>query len=259
VTNSEELDELLLAIQRLVDEKKWKHVEIRPVSCQPSKHVGFGVSLAYQFHRLDLRRGANELFRTFHKDCVQRKIRRAEREGLKYDEGNSALLLGKFYKLVVMTRWRQCLPPQPFYWFRELITAFGKELKIRIASRGDLTVAGILTLSHKKSMVYKYGCSNPRYNNLGGTQLLFWKAIEDAVDNGMEEFDMGRSDTDNTGLVAFKEHWGATGSVLKYWTYPNKPQVQRPAWQRNVAQKVVSATPNAVLQAVGTLLYRHIG
>jgi hypothetical protein len=60
----------------------------------------------------------------------------------------------------VMTRRRHFLPPHPIEWFRGLIAAFGKDLKIRMASKDGVAVASILTLSHKKSMVYKYGCSD---------------------------------------------------------------------------------------------------
>ena len=42
---------------------------------------------------LDLRPGPEALFRNFHKDCIQRKIRRAAREALTYEEGRSDELL----------------------------------------------------------------------------------------------------------------------------------------------------------------------
>ena len=216
---------MLLHLKRDLDKRKWQYVEIRPISDVGGRQIGLQESLNYRFHRLDLRRSAQELFHGFHKDCVQRKIRRAEREGLKYEEGNSEDLLQKFYKLLVMTRRRQYLPPQPLAWFRELIATFGNDLKIRVASKADLPVASILTLSNKRCTVYKYGGSIASLNKLGGMALLFWRTIQDAKDKGHEELDLGRSDRDNLGLIAFKEHWGATGTGLSYWTYPPRPQV----------------------------------
>jgi hypothetical protein len=259
VSHSDEFDELILHAKASLSPGKWKYLEVRPVSHYPGSRTGFGVSLTYQFHRLDLQRSATELFATFHKDCVQRKIRRAEREHLKYEEGSSEALLTKFYRLMVITRRRHFLPPQPLAWFRALIASFGSDLKIRIASKDEHPVAGILTLAHNRTMVYKYGCSDPAYNKFGGTAFLFWQAVQDAIAIGCAELDMGRSDIDNAGLIAFKEHWGARGTVLRYWTYPNQPQNPRSAWQKNLAKRVVSAAPDAVLQAVGTILYRHIG
>jgi hypothetical protein len=260
VDSPDGLDALLLHMTRDLDKGRWQYVEIRPMSHRPGRDTGLGESLTYQFHRLDLRKSAQDLFRGFHKDCVQRKIRRAEREELKYEEGNSEALLQKFYRLLVTTRRRQFLPPQPLAWFRGLVAAFGNDIKIRVASKGDLPVASILTLSNKKSVVYKYGGSVAALNKLGGMPFLFWKTIQEAKDKGLEELDLGRSDTDNTGLIAFKEHLGTAGTTLSYWRYPApSPLVPRPAWQKNLARRLVQSAPDIALEAVGTLLYRHIG
>jgi len=254
----EELDHLLTLMQPCVHAENWKYLELRPVRFAPNTRTHFTKSTDYCFHNLDLRTSGQELFRNFHKDCVQRKIRRAEKENLLYEEGNSEDLLRSFYRLLVMTRRRQNLPPQPLSWFRALITQFGQDLKIRVASKDGVAIASILTLSYKKTMVYKYGCSDAASNKFGGTALLFWKAIQDAQNSGLEEFDMGRSDTDNPGLIAFKEHWGTTRSTLTYWTYPERSTRTRPDWQKNIAKRAVSLMPDSGLQLAGTLLYRHM-
>jgi lipid II:glycine glycyltransferase (peptidoglycan interpeptide bridge formation enzyme) len=208
---------------------------------------------------LDLRPPWEKLFAAFHKDCVRRKIRRAEREKLRYEEGASQSLLQNFYRLQVKTRRRQGLPPQPKAWFRGLIASFGKDLKIRVASKGDVPVASILTLSFKKSMVYKYGCSDAAYHNLGGTALLFSRAIQEAKESGFEEFEMGRSDLRNAGLIAFKEHWGAQGTTIRYWRYPAGPASPPDLWKMKWARRVVPFVPDFALVTTGKLLYRHIG
>jgi CelD/BcsL family acetyltransferase involved in cellulose biosynthesis len=259
VGDSGELDDLLLHMRRYVDAGKWKYVEIRPTSSQPGSQTGFAKSAAYSFHRLDLRKSRQELFQSFHKDCVQRKIRRAERERLHYEEGTSESLLQKFYDLLVITRRRQHLPPQPLAWFRQLLATFGGDLKIRIATKDDLPVASILTLTHKKTMVYKYGGSDARLHRLGGMALLFWNAIQDAKSKGCEQFELGRSDSDNIGLIAFKEHWGAVGTELRYWKYPDRPGMKTDNWEKGALRKLVPITPDVVLRAMGGLLYRHVG
>lgn len=259
IDRSDELDEMLFTMKRHVDEGAWKYIEIRPVSCEPSGRTELVRSATYRLHRLDLRPTALELFRTFHKDCVQRKIRRAEREKLHYEEGTSADLLQKFYRLLVMTRRRQYLPPQPLNWFRSLIAVFGDQLKIRVASKNGVAVSSILTISHKKTMVYKYGCSNPVFNNLGGTALLFWRTIHEAKSHGLEELEMGRSDVDNLGLIAFKEHWGASGTPITYWTYPHMGRGLPSVLKNKFARRIVSIVPDLALETVGNHLYRHIG
>src|SRR5204862_7134910 len=98
-------------------------------------------------HRLNLSPSSDELFRHFHKDCVQRKIRRAEREAVVYREGNSPELLSSFYQLMLRTRRRHQLPPQPLDWFRNLVRCMGDSLKIRVASKDGRPIASIVTLS----------------------------------------------------------------------------------------------------------------
>jgi len=259
VSTSSELNDLLLHVRRYVDVGKWKYIEIRPGSCQPANQAGFTRSTAYRFHSLDLRRTMQELFHGFHKDCVQRKIRRAERENLCYEEGASENLLQRFYELLVTTRRRQFLPPQPLSWFRGLLASFDSDLKIRLATKDGLPVASILTLTHRKTMIYKYGCSDERFHRFGGVAFLFWNAIQEAKDKGFEQFEMGRSDTDNTGLISFKEHWGAVGTELRYWRYARQLQTTGGNWEKSLLRKLVPITPDSVLRTVGGLLYKHVG
>jgi len=255
-----EFDQMISHMRSEVDKTKSKYVEIRPVSYQPSDHTQLTRGVKYFLHRLDLRFPAKDLFRKFHKNCVQRKILRAEREKLQYEEGTSEELLQKFYRLLVMTRRRQYLPPQPLYWFRGLIGAFGNDLKIRVASKDGTAVASILTLSHKKTMVYKYGCSNASFSRLGGTAFLFWRTIQEAKDRGLEEFEMGRSDISNLGLIAFKEHWAATRTEISYWSYPPEPAgLSSVLEHKKLARHFVSICPDIALKMVGNLLYKHIG
>jgi hypothetical protein len=255
-----ELSSMLTHIRQQVDQGLWKYMELRPIASEPNCSAGLSRMVTYYFHCLDLRPGIEQLFRRFHKDCVQRKILRAEREKLQYEEGRSEDLLSKFYPLLVMTRRRQCLPPQSMHWFRGLIATFGEDLKIRVASKNGVSVASILTLSHKKSMVYKYGCSNGAFSNLGGTALLFWKVIQEAKERGFEELEMGRSDADNLGLVAFKERWGASGKLINYWTYPQRNATGLPTlWKSRLARHLVATVPDLALEIVGEFLYKHVG
>jgi hypothetical protein len=259
VSDPSELDLLLAQTRRYAHKGEWKYIEIRPRTMEPGSGSRFGRSLAYFLHRVDLRRSTGDLFSSFHKSCVQRKIRRAERENLKYEEGTSDDLLLKFYGLLVQTRRRHCLPPQPLSWFKSLVASFGEKLKIRVASKSGLPVASIVTLSHSRTITYKYGCSEARFHKLGGMALLLWRTVQEANAEGFDELDLGRSEPDNAGLVAFKESWGASKTELVYWVYPDRILAHPGKRQRRLVRSVVSVSPDVVLQMVGKLLYRHIG
>jgi lipid II:glycine glycyltransferase (peptidoglycan interpeptide bridge formation enzyme) len=209
---------------------------------------------------LDLRPDLDVLFRNFHKSCVQRKIHRAERERLTYQEGRSESQLAQFYELLLRTRRRHGLPPQPLAWFRNVVHSLGKGVLIRIASKDGQPIASIITIQFKDVLVYKYGCSDSRFNNLGGNSLLFWKAIQDAKRAEHRQFDFGRSEPGNAGLINFKENWGAASVPLHYYRLPaHQPAHLTSGWRGRVAKSVFSLMPNSVLSATGKLLYRHIG
>jgi lipid II:glycine glycyltransferase (peptidoglycan interpeptide bridge formation enzyme) len=214
----------------------------------------------YCFHSLDLRPRLEELFRRFHKNSTQRKIRRAERETLTYEEGHSVALVEKFYPLVLRTRRRQHLPPHPRAWFSNLAECLGESMKIRVASKDGRPIAGILTLSWKDVMVYKYGCSDERFHMLGGMHLLLWTAIQEAKAKGCREFDLGRSDWDNPGLITFKDHWGASRSELVYWRNPAPAAPSAAsALARRLARFALGRLPNRLLSELGNMFYKHLG
>jgi lipid II:glycine glycyltransferase (peptidoglycan interpeptide bridge formation enzyme) len=256
---ADELEVLVRQMKNRVKRERWKYFELRPVSGEPGGQTGLIPLVRYYFHALDLRPTSEQLFQKFHKDCIQRKIRRAEREKLHYEEGTTEESLQTFYRLLVMTRRRQFLPPQPLAWFRGLIAAFGGDLKIRVASKDGVAVAGILTLAHKRSIFYKYGCSDATFNNLGGTALLFWKTILDAKARGLEELEFGRTDCDNEGLAVFKDRWGAARKSITYWSYPACGAPGPGARTKAAARLLLPAVPDFALKAAGTLWYRHIG
>jgi hypothetical protein len=260
LTDSEnDLQVLLSSLARNLGEERWKYIELRPVRLRAGNSGGFAKSAKFYLHRLDLAPSLEMLFRSFHKNCIQRKIRRAEREALTYDEGRSEELLQKFYRLLVLTCRRRNLPPQPHHWFRHLIDCVGEDLKIRMASKDGRPVAGILTLAFKDSMTYKYGCSDAAFNSLGGTPFLLWNAIKEAKAQGIRTFDLGRSDYHTPGLVAFKDRWGATRSALHYLRYPVAPVgTADTEWKLRVAKGCFARMPDHLLVLAGKMVYPHI-
>ncbi|MCC7343149.1 MAG: GNAT family N-acetyltransferase [Bryobacterales bacterium] len=239
---------------------KWKYVEIRPVMQFASIEGSAVRSPAGYLHKLDLRTPLDAILRGTHKTAVQQPIRRAEREGVVSESGRSERLLNAFYRLMVQTRRRHQLPPQPIQWFRNLLACLGDHLQVRVAFKDGNAIASILTVQHKDVLVYKYGCSDVAFHNLGGIQLLLWQAIVEAKTAGLTSLDFGRSDADNAGLIAFKERWGAKSSELTYLRWSRKPNAN-PAgrYSSSLARRLFAMMPDTVLQTAGRLLYRHIG
>jgi len=255
-----EVGEDLGEFANLAASDQWRYVELRPVQGTPSikrDQSGFREAEIFWLHGLDLSPSAEELFHHFHTDCVRRKIQRAEREGVVYEEGNNPTLLEDFYRLLLRTRRRHRLPPQPKAWFRNLAKFLGDHIKIRVAFKGGQPIASILTFSYKNRLMYKYGCSDERYHRFGGMQLLLWRAIQEAKEKNYSEFDLGRCELENSGLRIFKDRWGAHRSKLTYW----RSQTGKSAVDsgHDFARKFLRLCPPSLLEAAGRSLYRHIG
>jgi hypothetical protein len=92
--------------------------------------------------------------------------------------------------------------------------------------------------------------------------FLFWQTILRAKLEGAAEFDLGRSDVEDWGLIAFKNHLGAAATPLTYYRYPAisaAPTVFRGFMQHRKVSAVFAHVPSVLLRAAGTFLYRHIG
>lgn len=260
IESAEQFSRLCAHLERLSVQQGWKYAEIRTANPRLEFGAEFSQAHTYALHQLDLRPSLDLLLRGFHKDCIQRKITRAEREAVRYESGRSPQLLQQLYQLLQLTRVRHQLPPQPFEWFENVVSCMGKDVCIRIAFKGETAIAGILTLDHGKTMVYKYGGSDARFNVLGATPLLLWEAIKEAKYAGMETFDLGRSDLDNSGLIVFKDRWAATRSTLANWRTPAVTGIpSREQFKVSAAKRLCALAPEGIRNLVGRMLYRHMG
>ena len=82
----ESMFHLMQHLQAQQARRRWKYIELRPLSSAFSSSVReeFSNGESFSLQVLDLRPDLHTLYRNFHKSCVQRKIQRAEREKLTY-------------------------------------------------------------------------------------------------------------------------------------------------------------------------------
>ena len=250
---------------REIARNHWSYFEVRPLQSFPLATGLARTAVTYAFHELDLTPDLDIIFRGFHKSSTQRKVRRAEREGLTYREGSTAELLKDFFRLFTLTRKRQGLAPQSKQWFRNLMEAFGGALKIRVALQHDHAIAAMITIRHKDTLTYKYGACDARFNYLGPMHLMFWNAIQEAKAGGLRTLDFGRSNADQPGLITFKNRWGAAQSVLTYSRYGAEKKsthifdLYSSQWKSRMAKYTLKHVSPALLPMIGQILYKHIG
>ncbi|QHS50707.1 GNAT family N-acetyltransferase [Edaphobacter sp. 12200R-103] len=238
----------------------WKYLELRPLhkdSFPATKRI-FEAN-RFHFQTIDLRPELPMLLKNMHDSCIRRKIKRADKEKLEYKSGATEDLMDSFRHLFLLTRRRHRLPPPPVSWIRNLAHAFGDRLKIHMMSKDGVPAASILTITHKQTIVYKYGCSDVSFSNLGGTPSLFWKVIQQAKLDGLTAFDLGRSDYGDEGLVGFKQHLGAAVSDLIYFRNVPSSEPKSSSALSSLIGPVFSRLPDPFLEGIGNLLYRHMG
>ena len=262
--SAEQLDFLISHLLSEFKVKQWKYLELRPVNAgfdRSDDSAGFTPAGRFFLHALDLHGDIDELFRSFDKDSVQRRVRRAEHANLTEKCGASESLLKDFYGLLVITRRRHRIPPPPYAWFQNLIRYLGEALEIRLAYQKGSPIAAILTLRFRDVVYYKYGCSDVRFNQFGAMPWLLWNAISAAKSGGATEFDLGRTDANDAGLLAFKNHWVPYLKQLVYWRFPkgaySPPSTE--GWKSRLAGLAFSNMPAGILESAGKILYRHFG
>lgn len=263
ITDPGAAESLFVTLEEQLISENLHYVEIRSRVPLNTRRPLTRLDEAYYLHQLDLEPRLSTLFSNCHKDSTQRKIRRAEREGLRYEEGRSTSHLNTFYELLFLTRKRHQVPPQPRKWFENLAASMGHALKVRVAFKNHDPAAAILTLRHRNTLLCKYACSDARFHPSGAMHFLIWRAIQEARQEGLGVFDFGRSAMNNQGLVTFKDRWGCRRSNITYSRYlmpghgfegtRNDPRLER------LARRVVSFLPDRAFRTVGEMFYKHIG
>ncbi len=208
---------------------------------------------------LPLTAAPEQLFKNFHRSCIQRPIRKAEREGVTVDEGEDETDLKQYFRLHLMTRRRLGMPSQPFSFFRNLWQEFAptNRLTLLLAKHEGAPVAGMILLHHGSTTVYKFGASDPGKQSLGVNPLLFWRAIQLACSRGDALLDLGKTEADHKGLAQFKRRLGAEGIPLNRLVDSPSSLTLEKSLAVRFGRLGLRLAPAALGRAFGASLYRY--
>lgn len=200
----------------------------------------------------------------FHRKAVRQAITKSIRSGVYIERGNTEKALVEHYKLIVATRKKLGVVPQPYRFFQNLWQIMiTKNLGfLLLAKYRGIPIASAIFFTYKGTIFPKFNGSDQRFLNLQPNNLLYWSAIEWGVKNGYKCFDFGRTSPDNTGLMAFKQRWGSQEIDLPYYYWPAIKGVTSTE-EKNLKYKIISSVlrrmPTSVSRAAGELLYKHLG
>jgi hypothetical protein len=250
---------LLNYVKEYGNRSGWKYLELRGgKGLLPEAQA----SVSYLGHALDLTVGTDKLFSEFRKG-TKSSIKKAEREKVKVEVSSSLESVKEFYRLNAITRKHHGLPPQPFSFFEKLhryVISTGSGFVV-LASYFDAVIAGAVFVHAGTKAMYKYGASKREYQELRANNLVMWEALKHYGEGGYETLCFGRTDPDNKGLQVFKHGWGTEERTINYYRHDLRQNrfVTERSQVNGFSTMVFGKLPIPVLNAIGSLAYRHMG
>ncbi len=264
VDDGEQMEVLIGAIEQYREDRGVRSAEIRTYRLS-RKVPGFALDGLPRYCNFVLRMDdtPQNIFRSFHKNCIQRGIRKARYYRIEIVEGKTFDDMRVFYDLHIGTRKRHGTPPQPLRFFRNLWSTLypSGRLSVLLAWAKGIPLAGAVTLKFKDTVYYKFAAAEKRYMIKRPNHLLLWKIIEDAVAEGYRYLDLGRTFIEDAGLMRWKARWGAFPKRLEYLN-PIDCVESRLTQQGNrtnmLLSEIVKRMPCSAVRLSGELFYRYL-
>ena len=208
-------------------------------------------------HRVDL---TDHLANSPFPSSVRRNLRKAEKAGLEFRLETDPSAMAVFYRLHVLTRRRLGVPVQAKAYFRKIqerIVSGGLGF-VATVHDGPRVIAAAVFLGFAKSLIYKYGASDPEALALRPNELLFARAIATAREMGYDHFDFGVTKVSNEGLRRFKMKWGSREDPVYHAFLRGQPSAPSGTGVlHRVAGSIIRSSPPFVCRALGAALYRY--
>ncbi len=213
-------------------------------------------------HLLDLEEGVDILKERFH-HSIRKNIHQAEERGATVRLTHAEADMDNFYKLNVATRKKLGVLPQPHAFFRALYHhVISQNLGfLGVAESRGKTIAGVICLTYKDTIYYKFNASDEKYLKKRPNHLLIWELIQHACADGYKYFNFGRCSPEDEGLRIFKSRWGAKEHKTPYFYYPEvKGFATVPEDSRRYrAMRLFSyVMPEFAFRIAGSIFYRHL-
>jgi FemAB-related protein (PEP-CTERM system-associated) len=145
---------------------------------------------------------------------LRNQVRKADRSGLVASRGGIEEL-DAFYEVFVQNMRDLGSPVWPKRFFRHMLRTFPDRVRLYRVDLERRPVAVGFVFRFRQTVEIPWASSLREYNGLCANVRLYWQMIADAVREGYEWFDFGRS-ARGGGTHKFKLQWGAIERPL-YW------------------------------------------
>lgn len=192
---------------------------------------------------------------------LARNLRRAKAAGVKIERGDGSDHVARFYKMLLETRRRLGVPPQPRRFFMLVREIFRADdlIDIWLATIDGRDAAGLILLKDRDRLYYKWGARGA-VDAPGANHLLLWNVIERYAGNALS-LDLGRADVRNQGLMQFKKEMGGRAEALPYSFFPKAPRhisFEVPSATRRALTQIWRRLPLSTTRVIGSALYGYL-
>lgn len=261
-------DEFRCLFDVIADEmyhSSFRYFELRQFRNSLARHdQRFVNSRSQKIHVLDISPGFGRIKMFFHKDCIVRSVKKAEKARLVVEEGHSEKDLRAFYQVHAITRRRLGLPIQPYSFFSNMRTIMSGNgyFTLLLCKLEKKIIAGIILFKYKDTVSFEHGASLPQYLPTRPNHLLMWRSLELACSAGYRYFDFGKTEKENIGLLEYKSRWGAATFDVSYLYYPGNRSLLTDQGQSRVnrlAKLMAKKVPMSIAKLIGRIAYKHLG
>jgi FemAB-related protein (PEP-CTERM system-associated) len=158
-------------------------------------------------------------------------------------------------------RWHELgSPVLPRLFFERLEALLGGRMEYVVVEQGSAAVAAGALVRTGSTIEIPWAASAAEHNRYGVNMLLYWTALERAVECGAATFDFGRS-TAGSGNAQFKLQWGAREEPLEWnvRAFAERGRASEPgASRRGLAAAAWRGLPAFVARRLGPWLAARI-
>lgn len=156
------------------------------------------------------------------KSKLRSQIRKAEKNGLSANIFNlndvNDTVLNEFYAIIAANMRQLGSPVHSKAWYQAIVKTYAQNMYLCLVYFDKTAVGAALVLKTDKKAVIPWASTRAEYNRLAPNMLLYWSVLSEAAEQGLDEFDFGRS-TVGEGTFNFKKQWGCFAQTLHWQHY----------------------------------------
>lgn len=186
-------------------------------------------------------------------------VKQASRLGVEVSQSDQLADLATFYRIMLDLFQGFGSPTAKLSYFEQIWRELGArdECRLLVARHEERVLGAGLFFFCNRRAVYKNSACAPDSLRFRPYNALVWRAIEMAIERGVEEMDLGATSPADTGLLQFKLNWGAEPRRPVYYYHAvsgHFPELEQYfdayAWQKAIWRRL----PRALVARIGPLV-----